>query len=869
MSSNQSGSIDNGLDKIYQPQNYEARIYQNWQATGSFAPRGTGQPFVMVLPPPNANADLHLGYALDCQLKDVLGRWQRQQGRPVLMVPGSDHAGFETWAVYEKHLKSQNKSRFDFDRQQLYDQVYDFVQTNQTNMIRQMKQLGISCDWDRFVFSLDQPVIDYARSTFAKMYQQGLIYRGWRLVNYCLNHGTGFADFEVDYLTTSGRLYKINYPLAADPVRSVTIATSRPETLLADVALAVQYQDQRYRSLVGQKVRLPLVGRLLPVVADPAVDPDFGTGVVKITPGADFFDAELAQRHQLETIDLITTQGRLTQADWLPARYRDLTLKSARKLVVTDLKQAGLLVAVESYQQRLAVCYKCQTALEPIRLKQWFVKMTGLARTAIDCLEQNRIRFYPDSRRLELINYLKQLKDWNISRQIAWGIPIPMAQNQNDPDDWIFWAEADGQNQTTVNGQTYQSDPDVFDTWWSSGQWPWASLNWPDDNQNFYPNSLMETGVDILRPWVARMIMLGLFVTRKPPFDQVYLHGLIVDDRGQKMSKSKGNVINPITVVDQVGADALRLALLTGISPGQNQSFNQAKIRAGRNFCNKLWNIGRLVQKLRSGSKIRLLESIQLGPEPADHWFWSRFEATKADHDQALQNYRLNEALGLIHQFIWHDLADWYLEAAKVNPRLQLDQALAKSLMLVHPWLPFLSEALWLELVDDRQMLIDQQWSAGQPAVDRKLVDAFNQIQKIIKTIRSVTAGLTDDLQIKNYQLQARQLTGFETLVDQLTRLTAGPRSGQNQKQLAVGWQQNQVSACLWISSQAQDCLKTKYQKLSQDQQQQIELLQNRLANDKYCHQAPADLVAASRRQLEELQQTEADNQLILNQLDS
>jgi valyl-tRNA synthetase len=523
---------DMKLPKVYEPNQYEADIYALWEKGEVFKPKnrtstslsikgGEGY-FSMVLPPPNANANLHIGYGLTVAIHDILARYHRMQGRAVLIVPGADHAGFETWAVYEKKLNKEGKSRFDFSREELYKQVWDFVQDNKHGFESQMRALGTSCDWNRYTFTLDNKVVAQAYKTFKQMWDDKLIYRGERIVNFCTFHGTSFADIEVVHKEEKGKLWHIRYPVVDGG--EIIVATTRPETMLGDTAVAVHPKDNRYAALVGKKVKLPLVGREIPIVADEMVDIKFGSGAVKITPAHDLADFDVSERHDLPRITVISTEGKMT--DEVPEDYRGLTAKDARQKVIEDLKKAGVLKDEVDYEHSVGHCYKCDTVIEPMLKEQWFVNMQPLAKEAIKTLEDKKISFYPDSKRKQLSGYLKGLKDWNISRQIVWGIPIPAFQNVDDPKDWIFDTRVHEET-IEVNGKKYKRDPDTLDTWFSSSSWPYVTLDYPDseDFKKFYPLTLMDTGGEILYPWVSRMIMLGLYTTGKIPFESVYIHG--------------------------------------------------------------------------------------------------------------------------------------------------------------------------------------------------------------------------------------------------------------------------------------------------------------------------------------------------------
>ncbi len=551
------------LPKVYEPAAYEADIYALWEKSQAFQPRKAGKSYTVVVPPPNANGNLHLGHAITLGLQDIAVRYHRLREESALLLPGADHAGFETQAVYEKHLAKEGKSRFDFTREQLYADIWEFVAQNRANFEGQFRRLGAGVDWSRYTFTLDEKIVKRAYATFKKMWDEGLIYRGERLVNYCTFHRTGFADIEVDYKEAKTPLYYMKYG-------PFTLATTRPETKFGDTAVAVHPDDERYSEWVGKTVTVEGVNGPFEVrvIADEMVDPKFGTGAVKITPAHSFDDWEAAQRHNLSAVRVINHDGTMNHK---AGRFEGMTIMEARRAVVAALEEKDLLVKVDNdYVNRVGHCYKCDTIIEPMLMEQWFVDMKPLANRAKQSIEAGEITFYPERKRDQLVTYLDNLRDWNISRQIAWGIPIPAFQNVDDTDDWIYDERTD-QEIIEINGKTYRRDPDVFDTWFSSSSWPYATLDYPDgkDFKQHYPLSLMETGFDILYPWVSRMIMLGLYVTDEVPFKTVYLHGLILDEHGQKMSKSKGNVINPMEIVDEYGSDALRMGIISGQTPGE------------------------------------------------------------------------------------------------------------------------------------------------------------------------------------------------------------------------------------------------------------------------------------------------------------
>ncbi|HRN90616.1 MAG TPA: valine--tRNA ligase, partial [Candidatus Saccharibacteria bacterium] len=542
------------LAKTYDPNTYEPNIYAIWEKSGAFDPTGLGEPYSVVMPPPNANGNLHIGHALTVGLEDILTRFYRMKGRDVAYIPGADHAGFETWVVYEKELDKMGRNRFEFSREQLYSQVWDFVDKQRGNMELQLRALGVSASWKDLVFTLDKKVIDTVYGTFKKLWDDKLIYRGERIVNYSTKYQTSYSDIEVIHKTEKGTLWQIAYP-TFDRIGEIVIATTRPETLFGDTAVAVHPDDERYKDLIGTRVLLPLTDREIPIIADEHVDPNFGTGAVKVTPAHDPNDFEIGERHDLERIQVIDFDGRMIN---VPQQFVGLEIDEARKRTLAALQAEELIRGEKTIEHSVGYDYKSGLPIQPLIKDQWFIRIKPLAEMAKKALENDEISFTPSSRKRVLIQYLDNLRDWNISRQIPWGIPIPAFQNVNDPDDWVFDDRVD-EKTIEVEGKTYRREEDTFDTWFSSGQWPFITTDFLTDGQlsRFYPNSVMETGVDLLDRWVARMIMLGIYVTKQVPFRHVYLHGMVLDEKGQKMSKSKGNVINPMETIAEYGSDAL------------------------------------------------------------------------------------------------------------------------------------------------------------------------------------------------------------------------------------------------------------------------------------------------------------------------
>lgn len=834
------------LPKNYEPRTYEQDIYQLWEKNDAFKPkaRGTKETFSIVMPPPNANANLHIGYALTVALEDIPARYHRMKGEATLLLPGADHAGFETQSVYEKHLAKAGKSRFDFSREELYQQIWDFVANNRQNYEQQFRALGTSCDWSRFTFTLDQKIIDRAYKTFKKMWDEGLIYRGERLVNYCTFHGTGFADIEVEYKEVNGKLWSIDYPLT-DGSGVLTVATTRPETMLGDTAVAVHPDDTRHKDKIGKTVQLPLTKRELPVIADSFVDKEFGTGAVKLTPAHDQNDYDAAQRHDLPVIIAIGHDGKMTHE--VPDKYRSLTVDQAREAVVKDLRKAKLLRAEEDYKHQVGHCYKCKTVIEPMLKEQWFVDMQPLAKQAIAALKAKKIKFYPDSKREQLIRYLEGLRDWNISRQIAWGIPIPAFVNTDDSTDWIFDRRTD-QHTIEIEGKTYVRDPDVFDTWFSSSSWPYATLDYPDgeDFKHFYPLNLLETGGEILYPWVSRMIMLGLYVTDKIPFKEVYIHGHVMAEDGAKMSKSLGNVVDPFPIIDEYGSDALRMSLIAGRSAAQNSGYDSRKATDARNFCNKLWNIARYAE-----SKLGEDYPTAKHPEPvsvADSWMLSKIQQGITSVSSLLEEYRFAEAYEHLYHLAWDDFADWYIEATKTDLNKDvLAYCLESLLKLAHPFAPFVTETIWQTLKQsDNSLLATSAWPTPVKT-DKKRAGVFEEIRSIVTEIRYIKAALQTGNDISLYHQGDKLLKEQGALLATLAQINEVREVESGHGLYLTGTDRHcwldidQATAKRYLSE-----LRTSLESAEKD----IAALEGRLNNKSYTAKAPKQLVEETKQSL-------------------
>ncbi len=692
------GAINEKLLKPYEPKETEERIYELWKESGFFNPDNLPgkreKPFTIIMPPPNANGRLHAGHAVVTAIEDLLTRYKRMRGFKALWLPGADHAGFETQVVYEKKLEKEGRSRFKMDPKELYDEIMDFTMGNKKFMERQLEQLGASCDWSRKKFTLDEDIVKIVYETFKQLNDDELLYRGKRAVNWCAKHQTSLSDLETDEKELTDKLYYIKYG-------PFVVATVRPETIFGDVAVAVNPKDERYKRFVGQEIEVEIpTGKLrLKVVADDAVDMEFGTGALKITPAHDANDFALAQRRNLPAIEVIDRYGKLNEKT---GKYQGMNALKAREEVARDLEKMGLLEKIEEYEHSVPVCYKCKRTLEPRIMEQWFVKMKPLADKAIEAIEKKEIVFYPDNFRKIILHWLENIIDWNISRQIVWGIPIP-AKKCSDCGEWLIDIKDEIANCEKCGGKL-EKDKDTFDTWFSSGQWPFAALGYPDgeDFKTYYPTDVMETAGEIIFFWVARMIMLGKYRTGEIPFRVVYLNGLVRDGKGQKMSKSKGNVIDPIDLTEKYGTDALRMSLIIGVTPGTDMNLSEDKIKAYKHFANKIWNASRFT--------LSAIEGVDLRAEPElkekDKAALAELSALAEEVTDDLENFRLHLAGEKLYHYFWHTFADRIIEEAK--PRIAgedsedkrsaqyaLFEILKTCLKLLHPFMPFITEEIW------------------------------------------------------------------------------------------------------------------------------------------------------------------------------
>lgn len=688
------------MDKVYNHKEHESNIYSFWEKSGAFTPKinKKKKPFTIIMPPPNANEDLHVGHARFITIEDILIRYHRMKGNPTLWLPGADHAGIETQYVFEKKLAEKGESRFDYDRKTLYKMIWDYSMGKKIIMETQLKALGASCDWSRNKYTLDPDIINVVYKTFKKFYDDGLIYRGERIVNYCPQCGTSFSQLEVNHVERDDDFYYIDYG-------SVTIATTRPETIFADVAVAVNPKDKRYKKLVGKSAMLPIVNRELPILENRLVDPKFGTGALKVTPGHDATDFEIGQKHSLSSMSVIDKKGKMINT---PEKYIGLTVKKARDEVVEDLKKKNKIKKIDKIHHTVGVCYKHKTLIEPMLSKQWFIKVESLSKQVLKSIQNKNVHIVSTKYEKVAKHWLKNLKDWNISRQNVWGIRIPAFRC----DKCLKWTVTDGSVPKSCESCGYDNlsqDEDIFDTWFSSGQWPYATLmtTKKGDFEYFYPTSVMETGYDILAFWVLRMIMLGIYKTGNVPFKEVVLHGLVRDSSGKKISKSKGNVIDPIEMTEKYGADSVRMSIIWGAKVDNDIALSETNIGGQRNFANKIWNVARFVLMEPPGKRTK-----QTADEKK---ILSELKKTSNKVTKLIDKYRLNEAAEVLYDFVWNKFANDYLEKTKIRrgeAQVTLEKVLQDSLKLLHPFMPFVTETIWQNGKDrfDSPTLISASW---------------------------------------------------------------------------------------------------------------------------------------------------------------
>ena len=740
------------MDKQYDYNQNEKRTYKQWEESGAFSPpagkdAGKNKTFTIIMPPPNANDPLHMGHAMFVAIEDILIRYHRMKGEDTLWLPGTDHAGIETQFVFEKKLAKEGKSRFDFDRKTLYGMIDEYVKENSGVAIEQMKGLGASADWSRYKFTLNPEIVEGVIKTFIKLNNDGLVYKGERLVNYCTKCGTAYSELEVDHEEKEGKLYYVRYPLAKDKSKFIVVATTRPETMFGDTAVAVHPEDKRYENLVGKMVRLPLCEKDIPVIADKMVEMEFGTGAVKITPAHDQNDFEIGERHNLERVQVIGLNGKLMSE---AGEFEGLSVIKGREETLKKLEEMDLIEKVEEIKHNVGECYRCHRAIEPLPMSQFFIKTKPLAKKVLEALDNKETLVWGAGREKILRHWLENIKDWNISRQIVWGIRMPVWYEVKDNEGKISVSFVDKKGEfhkgvlrqiidegfdldevkaglqqiivpeykeksSQVKYVVSETEPkegrwiqetDTFDTWFSSGQWPVLTLKTgkPGDFDHYYPTNVMETGYDILPFWVMRMMMLGIYLTGKSPFEKVYLHGLIRSSKGEKMSKSKGNAINPVEMIEKYGSGAVRMALVMSSTPGQDKNVGEDQVRGMRNFANKIWNAARFIEMQKEEKK-------KGGDEKEEKVFKEKLEEVEKTITRQMDELRIGLAAETVYNEFWHWFCDECIEKGKEG-KISIEliyEGLIVFLKLLHPFMPFVTERVWQELGQEG-LLIKQAW---------------------------------------------------------------------------------------------------------------------------------------------------------------
>ena len=848
------------LSKTYSPKEFEDRIYQNWCDKGYFTPSvDDGKPpFSVVIPPPNVTGQLHMGHALDETLQDILVRYKRMQGFSTLWVPGTDHAGIATQIKVEEQLrKNENLTRYDLGREKFLERVWDWKHQYGSRIINQLKKLGSSCDWTRERFTMDEGCSRAVKEVFVNLYEKGLIYRGNRIINWCPHCATALSDAEVEYSEQAGSFWHIKYPIKGSD-GYVEIATTRPETMFGDTAVAVNPNDERYTDLVGKTLILPIVGREIPVIADDYVEIGFGTGCVKITPAHDPNDFLVGQRHGLEQIKVMNDDATINRYG---GKYEGMDRYEARKALVADLEAGGYLLKVEPHTHNVGTCYRCGTTVEPITSNQWFVKMQPLAEPALEVVKDGRVRFEPERFTKIYTNWMENVHDWCISRQLWWGHRIP-----------AYYCDACGEtvvSKTDVAvcpkcGGHMTQESDVLDTWFSSALWPFSTLGWPDKTpelEKYYPTSVLVTGYDIIFFWVARMIFSGLEHMGKEPFGTVFIHGLVRDAKGRKMSKSLGNGIDPLEIIDKYGADALRFALATGNAPGNDMRFSDEKIEAARNFANKLWNAARFVLMNLDIEKVELPAADALALE--DKWILDKLNTLAANVCQNLDSYEVGVALSNIYDFVWDIFCDWYIELAK--PRLSagdkvaqnvIAYVLGETLKLLHPFMPFITEEIYCQMPHDCESIMISTFPRENAALHFAAESA--EMEKIIAVIKAIRArrtemGVVPSRRAKLYLVTANRETfaGAEAFFKKLAGASEVELTDSYDDPTAVQIITDSATAYIPLADMIDfEAERARLTAELEKNGKEIQRVEGKLANEGFTSKAPAAVIEGERQKL-------------------
>jgi len=872
-------NIQDEMPKAYEPGKVEQKWYRFWMEKGYFAPRidAGKKPFVIIMPPPNVTGELHIGHALTAALEDTMTRWHRMKGEPSLWLPGVDHAGIAAQVVVEQLLAEEGLDRHQLGRDKFLERMRQWAEKCRQTITEQYYRLGASCDWSRECFTLDEGPSRAVRTAFIRLYQKGLIYRGERIINWCPRCATALSDLEVEHKEVTGHLYYVRYPLAESDKDFISVATTRPETILGDTAVAVNPKDKRFKTMVGKKVILPGVKRIIPIIADEVVDPSFGTGAVKITPVHDPVDFEVAQRQGLPLVNILNPDATMNEN---AGPYVGLDRFSCRQAILADLEKEGLLEKIETYTHSVGHCDRCQTVIEPIASKQWFIKTQPLAQAAIKAVVEGRITIIPQRFTKVYLNWMENIRDWCISRQLWWGHRIPVWYCRDCSELTVTVEEA--KSCSHCGSTSIEQDPDVLDTWFSSALWTHSTLGWPDDTEDlryFYPTSVMETGYDILFFWVARMIMMGLEDIGDIPFHTVYLHGLIRDEKGEKMSKIKGNVLNPIDTLEQYGTDALRFALSSGTSPGNDIKLTPPRLAAGRNFANKLWNATRFIVRSIAPNTAEL--EIQWSQLPVeDRWILSRLNRTVSDVTSLMEDFQFGEAQRQIHDFLWGEFCDWYIEFAKIRLRSAeegpssipvLVYVLETSLRLLHPYMPFVTEELWQHLKKQlppawqvtESIMVSAYPVADEAAIDLQAEQVMECIIEIIHSIRNARAQYkVESTRWIEAQVYGGELTSTITPYSETIQTLArarpvtfpDKRQGNQPAENALTLVLKQAEVVIPMESMVDlEAEKKRLQREIEQSQAEVARLEARLRDNAFLTKAPAPVIEKERQKLSTL----------------
>lgn len=859
------------LPKVYEPQEVESRVYEMWEKNGCFKGHRDPdkKPFTIVMPPPNVTGQLHMGHAMDSTLQDILIRFKRMQGYAALWVPGTDHAGIATQIKVEEELrKNEGLSRYDLGREKFLERVWDWKNKYGNRIVEQQKKLGASCDWDRARFTMDEGLSKAVRHVFVSLYKKGLIYKGSRIINWCPNCVTALSDAEVEYQDKPGSFWHIRYPIQGEEGRYVIVATTRPETMLGDTGVAVNPNDERYKDIVGKKCILPLVGREMPIVADEYVDMEFGTGCVKMTPAHDPNDFEVGLRQNLETIRVLDDNGKVVEGY---GRYSGMDRYEARKAIVHDLEEGGWLVKVEPHQHNVGTCYRCHSDVEPLISAQWFVKMEPLAKEALRVVNDGEVKFVPDRFSKTYTNWMENVHDWCISRQLWWGHQIPAWTCQECGH--ITVSEEDPTECEHCHSKNIKQEEDVLDTWFSSALWPFSTLGWPDENSEdfkyFFPTDVLVTGYDIIFFWVARMIFSACEHTGKPPFHTVFIHGLVRDDKGRKMSKSLGNGIDPLEMANQYGADALRFNLVTGNSPGNDMRFYTERCEAMRNFANKIWNASRFLMMNLTIEECRLPEHLEM----EDKWILSKLNSVIPEVTENMEKFELGVAAQKVYDFIWDSYCDWYIELtkarlqgedeeAKRNAQQVLCYVLTEILKLLHPFMPYITEEIWQALPHQGDYLMLQQWPEYHAELSFPQEEkAMELIMDAIRAVRTRRAEMNVPPSKKAHLTVATQEQAvFEAGIPFLKRLASASEvevvpaaeARQEAGQVVIATHVAQISIPLGELVDLEK-EKARVQKELDKNRKMLSGLEGKLQNPGFVSKAPANVVEAERERAEKL----------------